>query len=366
MRALAVLPVLTERHDVLVLAGGEAYDAIRPEYPVCRLPVLQYHYNRRGVISGWHTVSRNVSALLDLRLRGPAVDMAGDALREFAPDVVVADSEAFTLRAALAIGIPRIGFDHFGQLVYCKLDLSLADRLRCWRDVTAYRQLFGEPERVIVSSFFSAPPRREGVCVVGPVIREAVRRVEPTTGDHLLVYLSRGEFEFTPQIERALLALNVPVRVYGVSRSGTQGNVEWKAFSNRGFLNDLASCRAIFATTGNQLIGEVIHFGKPILGMPINCLEQRLNAREIERLGIGRRIAKRSVTVEAIRAFLDRAGGYAGRAAQTRSDGHVQAVEAIEQFARELLARRANAPADDRRPAGERANGVASRLEGPT
>lgn len=366
MRALAVLPALVERHDVLVLAGGEAYDAIRPQYPVCRLPVLQYHYNRRGVISPWHTASRNLSALLDLRLHGPAVGMAVEALREFAPDVVVADSEAFTLRAAGDLGIPRISFDHFGQLVYCKLDLSVVDRLRCWRDVTAYRQLFGEPERVIVSGFFTAPPLREGVCVIGPVIREEVRQIAPTHGEHLLVYVSRGEFEFTSHIERALLDLDVPVRAYGTSRRGIQGHIDWKAFSNRGFLDDLASCRAIFATTGNQLMGEVIHFKKPILGMPINCLEQRLNGRELERMGIGRQIAKRNVSADAIRAFLDRADDYAGRAAQTSADGHAQAVEAIERFARELIARKADTPREHRAPGDMPANGVAPELKGKT
>lgn len=370
MRALAVLPALTEQHDVLVLAGSEAHDAIRPQYPVCRLPTLQYHYNRRGVISGWHTASRNVSALLDLRLRGPAVDMAAEILREFKPDVVVADSEAFTLRAAAALGIPRIGFDHFGLLVYCRLDLSFADRLRCWRDVTAYRQLFGEPERVIVSSFFSAPPRRDGVCVVGAVIREDVRQISPTSGDHLLVYLSRGEFEFTSEIEHALLGLDAPVRVYGTPRSGRTRNIEWKAFSNRGFLEDLASCRAVFATTGNQLVGEIIHFGKPILGMPIDCLEQRLNGRQIERLGIGRQIARKHVTAEAIRAFLDRADEFAGQATPDRADGHRQAVEAIERFARELTAaaqpipETVNASSPDRRTMSAKANGVASDLKG--
>lgn len=342
MRARAVLPHLAARHELLILAGGNAYDALWPDFSPVRIPTLQHRYTPRGQLSPWLTVTRNAPAVMDFWLHGPATDMVRSILAEFRADVVISDSEALTLWAARRMGLPRITFDHFGLLVHCRLDLSVMDRLRCRLNAAAYRMLFGTSERVIVSSFFTAPARRTGVRVVGPVIREEVRRTEPHRGDYLLVYLSTGSAEFTPRVERALLELDIPVRVYGTPRRGLQGNIHFKPLANLPFIEDLARCRAVFATTGNQLLGEVLYFGKPILGMPINCIEQRLNAHQIEKRGIGRQIRRRSVSSAAIRKFLADEEIFRRNIQRDQRDGELEAMDAIERFAEELVAERAS------------------------
>ncbi len=118
MRALAVLPLLEQRHEIVVLAGGEAFQSLRGLYRVERIPSFEFHYNRRGRISNTLTARRNLSATLDLRLGGPSLRMVMKAIEEFSADVVVTDSEGFTHRAAQRLFIPRISFDHFGLLVY--------------------------------------------------------------------------------------------------------------------------------------------------------------------------------------------------------------------------------------------------------
>ncbi len=341
MRALAVLPELARRHEVLVLAGGDAYQALCADRAVVRIPTFRYHYNRRGRLSNLLNLRHNIGGVLDVRLQGPALDMVMETLAEFRPDVVLTDSEALTHRAAERLGLPRISFDHFGLLVYCRPEMSSADRLVCRGNALAYRWLFGEPDRVIVSSFFDAPAVRPGVCVVGPVMRREVRETEPRDGEHLLVYLSMGEHEYTPRIERALLAAGCPVRVYGTPRRGLQGNLQFKPTANLPFIEDLAGCRAVFATTGNQLMGEALYFGKPVLGMPIACLEQRLNARQIERLGAGMQIDRRRVSPEVLREFLRRGPEFRSRIRRRMRDGARESLEAIERFASEL----AGAPA---------------------
>ncbi|MCO6435811.1 MAG: hypothetical protein J5J06_01840 [Phycisphaerae bacterium] len=345
MRARAVLPHLAARHELLILAGGNAYEALWPDFSPVRIPTLQHRYTVGGELSPYLTVTRNAPAVFDFWLHGPATDMVQDILRDFRADVVISDSEALTLWAARRMGVPRISFDHFGLLVHCRLDLSPMDRLRCRTNAAAYRMLFGTSERVIVSSFFTAPARRPGVCVVGPVIRTEVRQTEPTRGDYLLVYLSTGSAEFTPRVEKALLGLDVPVKVYGTPRRGLQGNIQFKPLANLPFIEDLAGCRAVFATTGNQLMGEVLYFGKPILGMPINCIEQRLNAHQIDKLGIGRQVKRRHVSATVIREFLADEEKFLRNVKRDRRDGELEALEAIECFAGELCAAR---PADVR------------------
>jgi len=338
-RALAVLPELARRHELLVLAGGDAWGALQADWPVVRIPVFKYHLGRTGRIAPAWTLLRAAPSLIDLALAGPAVEVVREALENFAPDVVVSDSEAWTHKAARRLGIPRIGFDHFGVLVYCDWPMSGAERLRCRMEAAVYHHMMSGPaDRVVIASFYAPPPRREGICVVGPVLRELVARTRPSRGEKLLVYFSNGPVHFTPRVEAALRALGEPVVVYGVAREGVAGRLDFRPPGNAGFVADLAACRAVFATAGNQLVCEAIHFRKPLLLLPEDSLEQRLNAAAIERMGIGLRTGPDKVSAEQLRAFLDGEPRFTARMPPDFTDGRAAAVEAIERFAAELTA----------------------------
>jgi uncharacterized protein (TIGR00661 family) len=337
MRARAILPRLCARHEVLILAGGDAYHALADDFPVVRIPFLKYYFNRKGKLSNYLTLKRNLSLLLEVRLAGPSLDMIAAQIKEFGARVLITDSEIFTHWIGRRMGIPRITFDHFGLLVYCRPDMPWYERIANRGNAFVYRRLYGEPDRAVVSGFFDAEPRRAGVKRVGAVIRDNVLEMSPTRGEHLLAYINKGEHEFTPAVEAAFRAQDCPVRVYGVPRRGVDGNLEFKPISKQGFLDDLASCRAVYATCGNQLIGEVIHFGKPMLGIPMACHEQRLNAHQIERMGFGRRVGRGGLTAEILRDFLDDADELAAASRGHDHDGATEALAAIEQFLTELV-----------------------------
>src|SRR3546814_17961876 len=90
-------------------------------------------------------------------------------------------------------------------------------------------------------------------------------------------------------IDRVLRLLDCKVRVYGTRRRGEDDNLDFRAPSVQGFIDDVAGCRAVLSTAGNQLIGEALHFGKPVLALPEPALEQRLKASMPERMGVGQR-----------------------------------------------------------------------------
>lgn len=339
-RALAVLPELTERHDVLVLAGGDAHAMLTGAgYDVVRIPHLRYYYGRPGKVSTYLTLKRNLSSVLDVKLAGHGVQMVVRVLEAFEPRVVMADSEAWSLRAARFLGLPRLMFDHYGVMVYARPPLGPWGRFRCRLESLAYKTLMGYPERMVTTAFFPAPPKRKGLKVVGPILRPVVRETEPTGGDHLLVYFSSGPLHFTPRVEKALAALDVPVVIYNKGREDTAGNLDFRLLDNTAFVKDLASARAVFATAGNQLIGEAIWFGKPVLALPEDSLEQHVNADTVERMGIGEKTSEREVTAARLRRFLKRTDAYAAAIGPHRRDGMPEAVEAIEGYIEELGAR---------------------------
>ena len=303
-RSVAVLPELMRRHEVMILAGGDAWDHLHADYPVQRIPTIGYHYRKQGAYSPTRTLVRCLPSLVDMAVQGCMYQSVKAALEDFAPDVAISDAEIWTHRAARRMGIPRIGFDHFGIMVYCRHQVPWADRLRIRWQAKLYRTMMGRPERTIVSSFYPAPVTEPGVKLVGPLLRPEVHSVEATDGDHLLVYLNKGAHQFTPPVRAALASLDIPVRIYGVGPQPAAGNLTFRSLSNVPFLEDLASCRAVFSTAGNQLVGEAMHFGKPMLAMPEDTVEQRLNGAAIERLGVGMKVDRPKICAGVFEEFL--------------------------------------------------------------
>jgi uncharacterized protein (TIGR00661 family) len=338
-RALAVLPELRSRHDVTIVAGGDAYDAVSPHHPVVRIPTLRYEYGNRGRRSLSRTFGENVRLVSDIVFCGPSMAGLERLVRDVRPDVIISDADPWTHTLAARRGIPRISFDHFGILAYCRPPIAVADRLRSMRDVLAYRGLMGRPDRVIVSSFYDGGARDPHIRFVGTLLREEVLSAKPARGDYLLAYFNRGDHQLSPRIESAMHALGVPVVVYGTTRQGDDRNLTFRPPSNRPFIEDLARCRAVFSTAGNQLVGEAMWLGKPMLVMPEHTVEQRLNAAAVERIGIGMQVHHEAVTSDTFRRFLADEVPFREAAVLGARDGRVEAIAALEGFARELTVR---------------------------
>src|SRR3546814_4105084 len=114
-------------------------------------------------------------------------------------------------------------------------------------DGWGYRQLMGVPERILVSSFYRAEPAYPQVHVVGPMLRDEVRAAKPRDGDYLLAYFNKGEHQYLPHIDRVLRLLDCKVRVYGTRRRGEDDNLDFRAPSVQGFIDDVAGCRAVLS-----------------------------------------------------------------------------------------------------------------------
>ena len=336
MRTSAVLPALMREHEVTVFAAEDAYDALAPHFPTVRIPLVRYMYNDRGGHSLARTLSRNFKPMTDLLFNGSGMQMVEREFRERGIDVVISDSEAWCHRVAMKMRLPRISFDHVGIIPYCKPhfppDLWLAGQC----DALAYRAMMGEPERIIISSFYKAEPRKAGTRIVGPMLRDPVLKARASDGDFVLAYFNKGEHQYLPQVDRTLRLLDLPVVVYGTPYRGREDNLDFRAPSNEGFVRDLAACRAVISTAGNQTIGEAIHFGKPILALPEDAFEQRLNGWMIERMGIGARSSLATFSPSEIDRFLANESWYRSNMAEHAGDGRAEAIATLQQYLDEL------------------------------
>lgn len=340
MRTSAVLPALMREHEVTVFAGADAYEVLAPLFPTVPIPTLGYQYNNRGGHSLPRTLSRNFAPMADLLFGGPGMEQVQREFTQRGIQMVISDSEAWTHRMAMKLKLPRISFDHVGIIAYCKPHFPPDLWLHGMRDAAGYRAMMGVPERILLSSFYRAEAAYPQVQIVGPMLRDEVRREKPQQGNYLLAYFNKGEHQYLPHIDRALRLLDGPVRVYGTRYEGRSENLEFCAPSKTGFVRDLARGRAVLSTAGNQLIGEAIHFGKPVLAIPEQAFEQQLNAHMIERMGIGMRADLLRLTPSDVDKFMGHCDWYRSNMSQHARDGRDAAIDALQRHIAELAPRR--------------------------
>lgn len=357
MRTAAVLPALMQEHEITVFAGGDAYDVLAPQFPTVRIPVIGYRYNARGGHSLPRTIGENLAPLGDLLFGGASTVAMEREFRERGIQLAISDSEAWTHRVARNLRLPRISFDHVGIIAYCKphfpADLWLAGK----RDALGYRAAMGVPERILISSFYQAEPLYANTRIVGPMLRDEVLAAKPQQGDYLLCYFNKGEHQYLPHVDRALRLLDCPVIVYGTPYRGPSENLDFRAPSSAGFVRDLAGCRAVLSTAGNQTIGEAVHLGKPILAVPEDAFEQRLNAHIIETMGVGARADLRSLTPSDVDRFMGNIDWYRSHMREHARDGRAEAIETLHGYINELGTRR--------QPAAKRRAGLGARRISP-
>lgn len=353
MRTMSVLPSLMAQHEVTVFAGDDAYELLAPRVPTVRIPTIGYQYNSSGRHSLRRTLARNFAPMRDLLFGGDGSVLIEREFRERGIQLVISDSEAWTHRVSQKLGIPRISFDHVGIIAYCKPHFPPDLWALGMRDAWGYRALMGIPERILISSFYQAQAAYPQVRIVGPMLRDEVLNTEASNGDYLLAYFNKGEHQYRPHVDRALRLLDCKVVVYGTTLRGVDDNLDFRAPSVDGFVRDLAGCRAVLSTAGNQLIGEAIHFGKPLLAMPEDAFEQRLNAHMIERMGVGMRGDLKQLTPSDVDRFLGGHDWYRSNMREHAGNGRSEATEILHRYIGDLMQGRKPAR---RKPSVQRAS----------
>ncbi len=336
-RARAVVEHLRERHRVVLFSSHDALEFLAKEYTgdaeveVREIPGLKFHYTASG-IDNLKTIRLGLAFWASMRRHTRQLEQAILAER---PALVMTDFEPLLPRAARRQGVPVLSLDH--QHFLSTYDLSnLPRELRDW----AWRMswsiwAFGiRQERTVVSAFYKPPLKRgcEDVVQVGPLIRSAVANRQPTRGDFILSYVRRA----TPQRVLDLLAmLPMPVKLYGLGQRPAHGSLTYHPIDEQTFADDLAGCDAVISAAGNQLMGESLYFGKPVMALPErHHYEQRINAEFVVQMRGGERQILERVTAGDIQSFFDRRELYREHLAATQPcrDGCPEVVRVIEEM----------------------------------
>ncbi len=317
-RSLRILRELArEGHEVLVLTGGDALPVLHSAFGerVREIPMLRFHYNAGGSLCLWRTLLRNIPTWARLHARNRSLE---DELRRFGAQAAISDFEPLTCRLARVLGIPLLSVNHQHFLTETVLP-KLRGTLNFFK-LIAYRWgtrfISGWPRRVVVSSFHHFPKKPGSRAIfVGPFLPEEMERLPVRDGEAVTVYLRR------PQYLRFLLPMLAafPLQPFEVFSSWPEGapdfrlpaNVRIRSISREDFLMSLAQSRALITTAGNQVLGEAICLGKPVLAMPeAGVLEQDMNATALEGSGCGMICGLRALKPETWSLFESRRGQF--------------------------------------------------------
>jgi uncharacterized protein (TIGR00661 family) len=326
-RSRVILNHLVKNHEVQIVVSGRAHAYLSRYFlDVVEIQGLHMAYENNEVDRSrtfWELLkglpsmlSENFEAFIRMSER-------------FQPDVVISDFESFAYTFGQHHALPVISIDNMQILNRCELEVDIpeqyADDFQIAKAIVKGK--LPGCYHYLITTFFFPPIRKERTGLFPPILRDEVLAAPRTVEDHLLVYQTATTNEALLKI---LEEVRVPCRVYGFGRSEKLSEwVQLRAFSEDGFIRDLASCRGVLATGGFSLMGEAVYLGKPLLAVPLRKqFEQILNALYLKRLGYGE--YHDALTPEAVRGFMGRLDGYAAALRNHHQDGNTLILSALD------------------------------------
>jgi uncharacterized protein (TIGR00661 family) len=301
---MAILPHLIEGgHEVRVVGYDRSYRDLKDWFDVFETEGLTI-----GQADNEVSIPKTITENLARVPRGHArsKELKKLLFKEFLPEVVITDFEPMTAYLANHFDIPLITLDNQHRMRY--MDLTVPDRLAPGMALTKViiRAMIPHPDVSLVTTFHFGDVINDRTFLFGPLIRPAVLSAAPEEGDHIVVYFTKGAGSF---LNRLKDYGQERFYVYGQNKEGTEDNITFRPFSREGFVEDLASCKAVMASAGFTLITEALHLKKPYLALPTKGqFEQELNAVMLDAMGCGKGALR--VTGETIGDFLYRLPDY--------------------------------------------------------
>ncbi len=286
-------------HTVKVVSYDRGYRNLQPDFDVFETEGLHIT-SADNRVSKVKTFTENLQRLPRGHKKLSA--LRKDIFKQFLPDCVITDFEPMTAYLANHYDLPLITIDNQHRIRY--MSYPCPARLQTERRMTVsiIRAMIPRPDVSLVTTFYYGEAKNDRTLFFPPILREAVLSLQSSRGQHVLVYLTSGFESFL----NILKSFNrEQFTVYGYDRSGQDGNIVYKQFSKAGFLEDLASCKAVMATAGFTLMTESFYLRKPYLALPMRGqFEQELNAFWMAKLNYGLNL--RRIRSEAVGNFLYR------------------------------------------------------------
>ena len=293
-RSIAIINELINLgHEVHIFTFGQAFDYLKGAEDVYKVPGLQLAFinnkaDIKGTLKNYLKFRRKISSAIK--------EIVNNHPR---PDLCITDFEPIIPRVAIAHDIFCISIDNQHKFTLSPKGLPL--RLKVYSYLAGKFINWFIPETYnIITTFHEC---ENCTNLVDVIVRKEIAEIIPHKESFILVYLKDC-------LENKILDVLKEISeetfvVYGSTKVSCEGNLIFKGTSNEGFARDLANCKRVICTAGNQLIGEAKFFRKPVFAIPLaNQTEQMINAWYVEREGLGTYCDIRDLTSVKVREFM--------------------------------------------------------------
>ncbi len=309
-------------HEVKIVSYDRGYQNLRDAFDVLEIVGLSIA-SIDNKVSILKTLMENIAKL-------PNGTRAFNRLRElfktFQPDCVFTDFEPCTAYLANHYDLPLVSLDNQHRMRY--MEYQCPDNLKkeALLTETIIRGMVPKPWYSLITTFHQGKLKNNHCSVVPALIRPNVIDLKPSKGEHILVYVTSG---FDSLLENLKAFSRETFYVYGYNEDKQEDNLHFRPFSEDGFLQDLATSKAVIATAGFTLISEALYLAKPYLAFPMQGqFEQHLNAYMLDKHGLGKQCLSPDFT--SISAFLYQLPDIENNLSQYSGCGNTEMVNKID------------------------------------
>lgn len=294
MRSLEIIKELEHKNEVTILAGGKAYSYLSQKKirRLVKIPFLSF-VSKNGQIKYLQTVILNL-----LKLPLIIWNYIFLAIRTISqkPSLIITDFEPISAYLALLLRIPLLSIDN--QHIITETNIIANEMTAPMYKFFVYL-MCPFPNRKIITSFFFPEVKSSNTILVGPIVRQTIRKQKKNDGKRLLVYLSLGDDNLLNILEN----LKIKCNVYGKTKVKSGRYVVVKKFDENNFAQDLANSRAVICNAGMTTLGEAVYLRKPLICVPLKGqTEQEINASQINASGYG--LSTAHITEKTIKKFI--------------------------------------------------------------
>jgi len=311
--------LIKKKHELIIVAGGRAFDFLSRHFKnVYNIDCYNIVYKDNSVQNIETTVAfvkkfpkalvRNLKQIMKIVIK-------------FEPEIVITDFEPFSsIISKMLFKIPVVAIDNISIITKGKIHIPIAE-------IPSYitAKFISKPatridaDRYIIPSFFNAELKTPNDTVlVPPVLRPEILKAKTKRGNHIVVYQTSAT---NNKLLSSLKKMRENFIIYGFDKDKNNKNLTFRRFSEKKFIADLASCKAVIVNGGFNVISEAIYLQKPILSVPVRKqFEQIMNASYVERLGYGE--YHKFINSEKIANFLRRLPEYENNIKSYKQDGN--------------------------------------------
>lgn len=284
IRSGVIIDHLLEKNDVTIFTSDRAYQYLSRKYDdVYEIEGFNTVYEENEV-QYRRTFTKNIKWVpLDLPHN---IRLMYNVAKAFKPDLIISDFEFYSNILNKILRIPLVSLDNMHVITQCYTDVPEEFKRDRFRAASVVRSFIQRPRYYLITSYFFPPIKNpDKVKMFPPILREKVMELEPTIGDHILVYQTSDS---NIKLLELLKEIDDEIIIYGFHKDEKIGNLTFKSFNEDEFFDDLASAQAVITNGGFSLISEALYLKKPIYSIPVKKqFEQILNAMYLDKLEYG-------------------------------------------------------------------------------